>query len=75
MACTRPRSKASCAGTMRPVRITSLAKPSDVVRASRWVPPQPGMIPRFTSGWPNIAFSEQSRMSHASAISQPPPSA
>ena len=47
----------------------------EVARAMRWVPPHPGMIPRFTSGRPNRARSEARRMSQARASSQPPPSA
>jgi hypothetical protein len=41
----------------------------------RWVPPKPGVMPRPTSGWPNLAFSDAMRMSQAMASSQPPPSA
>ena len=33
------------------------------------------MIPSFTSGWPNFAFSDATRRWHAIASSQPPPSA
>ncbi len=32
-------------------------------------------MPRLTSGWPNTAFSDATTKSHASASSQPPPSA
>ena len=39
------------------------------------MPPKPGTMPRFTSGWPNTAFSEATMKSQASASSQPPPSA
>jgi hypothetical protein len=46
-----------------------------VALASRWVAPQPGMMPRLISGWPKWAFSDASRTSQASAISQPPPRA
>ena len=35
-------------------------QPPPTKRARRWVPPYPGMTPRFTSGWPNWAFSEAS---------------
>ena len=44
-------------------------------RASRCVPPPPGMMPSRISGWPSVAFSLAMRKSHASASSQPPPSA
>ena len=57
------------------VRISSFAKPIDVARASRCVPPHPGMTPRVTSGCPNRAVSAATRTSHARAISQPPPRA
>ena len=55
--------------------LETMAKPTPQTRASRCVPPHPGMIPRLISGWPKWAFSEASRTSQASAISQPPPSA
>ena len=32
-----------------------LPKPRPHTRASRCVPPQPGMMPRLTSGWPSFA--------------------
>src|SRR5581483_3437636 len=44
-------------------------------RASRWVPPKPGMIPRLISGWPNFALSAAMTKSHARASSVPPPRA
>src|SRR3990172_6103271 len=55
---TRPIRSASAASTWAPVRIISQALPGPTRRASRWVPPYPGMIPRLTSGWPNLALSE-----------------
>ena len=39
------------------------------------MPPNPGMIPRLTSGWPKLADSAAMRKSHAMASSQPPPNA
>ena len=54
---TRPISRALAASTMSPVRISSMARMGPTRRASRCVPPKPGMRPRFTSGWPNLAFS------------------
>ena len=39
------------------------------------MPPNPGVIPRLTSGWPKIAFSEQILISQLKAISSPPPKA
>ena len=56
---TRPARRASSALTSRPVRIRSFAKPIEVARARRWVPPQPGMIPRVTSGWPEAGASRR----------------
>src|SRR5690606_25013690 len=45
------------------------------VRASRWMPPAPGMIPTLISGWPKRAPSPATMMSACIASSQPPPSA
>src|SRR5262245_16487174 len=45
------------------------------MRASRAVPPAPGMTPRRTSVNPISAVSAAIRMSHASASSSPPPNA
>ena len=44
-------------------------------RASLCVPPNPGVMPRPTSGCPKTAFSEQIRMSQLMLISHPPPRA
>ena len=43
--------------------------------ASLCVPPNPGVIPRPTSGCPNTALSEQILISQLMEISQPPPNA
>ncbi len=51
----------------------ALALPTARVR--RWLPPMPGPMPSVTSGWPNLAVSAASTMSHIMASSQPPPSA
>ena len=53
----------------------SIARCLPSTRASRWLPPPPGMIPRVTSGWPKRAVSEATIMSQARASSQPPPRA
>ena len=45
------------------------------MRASRCVPPAPGMMPRRTSVSPSSADSAAMRRSHASASSSPPPNA
>ena len=49
--------------------------PAPTRRASLWVPPKPGVIPRPTSGCPKTALSEQILISQLMEISQPPPSA
>ena len=53
--------------------MSSLALPRPTIRARRWVPPQPGVMPRPTSGWPNTALSDARRISQLIASSQPPP--
>ena len=35
----------------------------------------PGMVPMVTSGWPNLAVSPATMMSHIMASSHPPPRA
>ena len=55
--------------------VTSVAIVLPTARVSRWVPPEPGMMPRLISGWPNFAVSAARIMSHIIASSQPPPSA
>ena len=72
---TKPSRSASSASMRRPVSTSSIARCLPITRASRWVPPPPGMIPSVISGWPNSAVSEATIMSQASASSQPPPSA
>ena len=59
----------------RPVRISSFAAATPAIRASRCVPPAPGMIPSRTSVSPISAVSAAIRMSQASASSSPPPNA
>ena len=59
----------------RAVYSSCLAMPRPTMRGRRWVPPKPGVMPRPTSGWPNMALSEQMRMSQDMASSQPPPRA
>jgi hypothetical protein len=59
----------------RPVRCMSIALGLPTARVSRWLPPIPAMIPRLTSGWPNLALSAAMMKSQAIASSQPPPSA
>ena len=49
--------------------------PGPTSLASLWVPPNPGVIPRPTSGCPNTALSEQIRISQLMEISHPPPRA
>ena len=52
-----------------------MAFPTPTIRASLCVPPNPGVIPRPTSGCPKIAFSEQILISQLIEISHPPPKA
>ena len=72
---TSPISRASSAGTNRPVYIRSLAFAGPINRGRRCVPPPPGMIPSSISGWPQRASSALTRKSAARASSHPPPSA
>mmetsp|Transcript_91868 Transcript_91868/g.262764 ORF Transcript_91868/g.262764 Transcript_91868/m.262764 type:complete len:205 (-) Transcript_91868:191-805(-) len=72
---TRP-SESACSALMRlPVRIISMALALPIARIRRWVPPQPGMTPSLISGWPNLAFSPATIISHIMASSHPPPRA
>src|SRR5690349_20882645 len=74
ISCTMPSSLARSNENSSPFAINSIARALPTSRASRWVPPVPGSTPRFTSGSPILpAFSLASRMSHAIAISSPPP--
>ena len=52
---------------------TSMPLPTSL--ESLCVPPKPGVIPRPTSGCPNLAFEEAILKSQAMASSQPPPRA
>ena len=55
---TRPMQRfAGAASIVSPVRMSSSARMTPTRRASRWVPPKPGMTPSFTSGWPNFAVA------------------
>src|SRR5439155_15895559 len=54
-------------------KIMSRARPGPTARGRRCVPPPPGRMPMRTSGSPICASSAAMRMSHASAISSPPP--
>ena len=74
--CSRARAAAaSWASMRRPVSTSSIARCLPITRASRCVPPPPGMIPSVISGWPNSAVSEATIRSQSSASSQPPPRA
>ena len=72
---TRPISLAWAALIILPEKISSLALAVPTRRGRRWVPEKPGVMPRPTSGWPNLAFSEARMMSQLMASSQPPPRA
>ena len=51
----------------------SIASAFPTARASRCVPPAPGMMPSPVSGCPNRAVSDATIRSHVIASSQPPP--
>ena len=48
---------------------------SGICRDRRWMPPAPAISPTRGSGRPKRALSAATTMSHASAISKPPPAA
>ena len=58
-----------------PVKSNSKALPRPTNLGSRWVPLPEAKAPTFTSGKPNLAFSEAARKSHAKARTAPPPRA
>ena len=70
---TRPSALASGAIIMSPVSINSIALAFPINLGKRCVPPKPGMMPRFISGWPSLTLSPATRMWHAIASSRPPP--
>src|SRR5262249_33021163 len=72
---TRPKVRHSGAGIWGPRIMNSSASVRPLSRGQRWVPPNPGMIPRFVSVWPIRAVSFSRRKWHAMAISHPPPNA
>ena len=81
-ALARPISLASWAPMVRAEKISSLALAMPTRRGRRWVPEKPGVMPRPTSGWPNLAPPLPSAlgpaarmMSQLMASSQPPPRA
>ena len=61
--------------TCLPVRTHSIALNALISLGARTVPPNPGQIPRFTSGNPSTALSLATRKSVARHISSPPPRA
>ena len=58
-----------------PDRHSFIAICCPAMRVRRCVPPAPGMMPRLTSGWPNLAPAPAIVMSQCIDSSQPPPSA
>ena len=70
---TRPHSPAWAALMRAPVITWYLARDRPIRRASRWVPPLPGIMPSFTSGSANSLRAVASLMSHDRAISRPTP--
>lgn len=59
------------ARTHRPRSTISLARPSPISRASRCVPPLPGIIPSRSSGWAKTARLVAIRKSQATAMTGP----
>ncbi len=74
-ASTAPSARAFAPFLSRPVVIHSRALSAPMRRGKRTVPPKPGIRPSLTSGKPMEAVVSAIRMSHANAISQPPPNA
>ena len=72
---TKPKSSASGADSMRPVKHSSLARLRPVRRVSRYRPPVSGTRPTLTKAWLNCALSATSTRSHASARFIPAPTA
>jgi len=72
---TSPAASAACALIGIPVSTICIVSALPTVRARRCVPPAPGIMPRLTSGWPNLALLPATRMSQHSASSHPPPRA
>mmetsp|Transcript_15583 Transcript_15583/g.35109 ORF Transcript_15583/g.35109 Transcript_15583/m.35109 type:complete len:230 (-) Transcript_15583:37-726(-) len=72
---TIPISAAARPLSLAAVRMSSFALPTPTKRGSRCVPPAPGMMPRAVSGRPRMALAPATRISHARASSNPPPSA
>lgn len=58
-----------------PVNMSFMAFFSPTIRDSLWVPPIPGIKPKFNSGRAKYAFSVARIISHMRASSKPPPSA
>lgn len=73
--CTIPSRQASKPSTTSPASTIRAATPGPHSRASRWVPPAPGINPRRVSGRQSRATFATIPRSHANASSKPPPSA
>ena len=72
---TSPAASACSAAISSPVNSIWAAKLRPTALTSRCVPPLPGRLPIFASVSPKRAPVEAMRMSQASAISRPPPTA
>src|SRR6516164_617104 len=72
---TRPIASASAAGTARPVRIRSRARPRPISRGSRTVPPSISGTPNRRQKTPSTASCSATRRSHQAASSSPPATA
>ena len=72
---TSPQDNAVRASMVSADRSIRSARPSPMIRGSRWVPPTVATIPIFGSGAANVADRAAIRMSQARASSRPPPTA
>ena len=69
-----PMANARWASIGRPLSSISSAASSPINRGNRWVPPAPGLMPRFTSGMLKRLPSAATRKWQAMASSKAPPS-
>ncbi len=72
-ALTRPIAAASRASTIRPVKISSLARTAPTTSGSNRVAAIPGCMPRRVKGAQKVASTEAKRRSQASARHNPAP--
>ena len=72
---TMPSASASSPSTLRPVKISSLARGRPTRRGRKYMPPPSGMMPRWMYDQEKFAHSLAMMKSHASAVSAPRPEA